>query len=152
MSDFASIRIVPIGMALGTLLAVSFLLCVVFGLVFPGATMYQAWLPLLPGVPEMGATPETTALYVEGCADVTPPALLEAWARHTLNWVTRWDADGPRALHAEWRGLVHGIGEEITLCGQSGSFLGADEDFGALLRQGDETRLIPLTALLEEAP
>ncbi|MDD9744871.1 MULTISPECIES: biotin/lipoate--protein ligase family protein [Marinovum] len=109
-------------------------------------------LPLLPGVPEMGATPETTALYVEGCADVTPPALLEAWARHTLNWVTRWDADGPRALHAEWRGLVHGIGEEITLCGQSGSFLGADEDFGALLRQGDETRLIPLTALLEEAP
>ena len=50
MSDFASIRIVPIGMALGTLLAVSFLLCVVFGLVFPGATMYQAWLPLLPGV------------------------------------------------------------------------------------------------------
>tara|TARA_R100000687_G_C6410933_1_gene146400 strand:+ start:387 stop:617 length:231 start_codon:yes stop_codon:yes gene_type:complete len=37
-------------MALGVLLAVSFALCVLFDLLFPGATMYQAWLPLLPGV------------------------------------------------------------------------------------------------------
>ena len=44
------IRIYPVGMALGVLLAVSFLLCVLFGLLFPGATMYEAWLPLLPGV------------------------------------------------------------------------------------------------------
>ncbi|MEO1138110.1 MAG: DUF5676 family membrane protein [Pseudomonadota bacterium] len=37
-------------MALGVLLSLSFVICVVFGLLFPGATMYQAWLPLLPGV------------------------------------------------------------------------------------------------------
>ena len=108
-------------------------------------------LPLMPG-PAMGDTPERTALYAEGCADVTPPALLEAWARHTLNWVTRWDSDGPRALHAEWRGLVHGIGEEASLRGEHGTFLGADEDFGALIRSGENTRIIPLTALLEDAP
>ena len=50
MSDFKSVRIYPLGMALGTLLAISFVLCVIFGLIFPTATMYQAWLPLLPGV------------------------------------------------------------------------------------------------------
>lgn len=109
-------------------------------------------LPLMPGVPEMGQTPETTALYAEGCADVTPPALLEAWARHTLNWVTRWEGDGPRPLHAEWRGLLQAIGEEVSFCSESGTFLGADEDFGALLRRGETTRLIPLTRLLEDAP
>ncbi len=50
MSDSKPIRIYPVGMSLGILLALSFALCVVFGLLFPGATMYQAWLPLLPGV------------------------------------------------------------------------------------------------------
>ena len=50
MSISNPIRIYPVGMTLGVLLAVSFALCVVFGLLFPGATMYQAWLPLLPGV------------------------------------------------------------------------------------------------------
>lgn len=50
MSDSKPIRIYPVGMSLGILLALSFALCVVFGLLFPGTTMYQAWLPLLPGV------------------------------------------------------------------------------------------------------
>ncbi|MGJ5619105.1 DUF5676 family membrane protein [Sulfitobacter sp. MF3-043] len=50
MSDSKTIRIFPIGMSLGILLALSFALCVVFGLLFPGAAMYRAWLPLLPGV------------------------------------------------------------------------------------------------------
>lgn len=50
MSDSKPIRIYPVGMSLGLLLAISFALCVVFGLLLPGATMYQAWLPLLPGV------------------------------------------------------------------------------------------------------
>jgi len=35
---------------LGLFLALSFALCVGFGLIFPGATMYQAWMPLLPWV------------------------------------------------------------------------------------------------------
>ncbi|MBL4750521.1 MAG: hypothetical protein JKX71_08085 [Amylibacter sp.] len=50
MADQTNIRIFPVGMALGILLAVSFLLCVLFGLLFPSATMFQIWLPLLPGV------------------------------------------------------------------------------------------------------
>ncbi len=50
MSDCTPVRIFPVGMALGILLASSFVLCVIFGLLFPNATMYQVWLPLLPGV------------------------------------------------------------------------------------------------------
>ena len=109
-------------------------------------------LPLLPGAEEGGHTPDRTALYAEGCADVQPPALLEAWARHTLGWITRWEGDGPRALHEEWRGLAHGIGDPVSIAGQTGSFLGIDENFGLLLRNDDGTQLVPLTTLLEDAP
>ncbi|MGR3491347.1 MAG: DUF4444 domain-containing protein [Shimia sp.] len=106
-------------------------------------------VPLLPPSEDGGATPDQTALYSEGCADVQPPTLIEAWARHTLNWITRWEAEGTRALHAEWRGLAHGVGEDATQSGLTGTFLGVDEDFGMLLRTPDTTRAIPLTDLLE---
>lgn len=114
-------------------------------------------VPILPPSEDTGHSPDDTALLSEGCAEVDPPALLEAWARHTLSWLTRWEEDGPRALHAEWRGLAHGIGEEITVTDaqgtpQTGTFLGTDEAFGLLLRQGETTSLIPLTTLLETAP
>ena len=106
-------------------------------------------LPLWPPSEETGTTPDATALYAEGCADVGAGDLLEAWARHTLNWINRWEEDGPRTLHTEWRGLAHGLGEELRQGTQTGSFLGVDEDFGMLLRQGGTTQLIPLTTLLE---
>lgn len=44
----ARIPIAALGWSLGIFLAISFTLCVAFGLIFPGATMYRAWLPLLP--------------------------------------------------------------------------------------------------------
>jgi hypothetical protein len=107
-------------------------------------------LPLWPASDDPGATPDDTALYAEGCADVEAPRLLESWARHTLNWLSRWEQDGTRALHAEWRGLAHGIGEPALQNGQDGTFLGVDEDFGMLLRdKTGETHLIALTTLLE---
>ena len=75
--------------------------------------------------------------------------LLEAWARHTLIWITRWEEDGPAPLHAEWRGLAHRMGEEITQGGITGTWLGVDERFGMLLRAGETTHLLPLSAQLE---
>ena len=106
-------------------------------------------VPLLPTEAEGGLTPEDTALYAEGCADVAAPRLLEAWARHTLNWIGRWESEGTKPLHSEWRGLAHGMGEETAQNGLKGTFLGLDEDFGMLLRDTDKTHLIPLTTLLE---
>ena len=107
-------------------------------------------LPLLPVDAETGNDPEKTALFVEGCADVDPSNLIEAWARHTLNWIARWENEGTRPLAAEWRGLAHGVGEEAERDGFSGTFLGVDENFGMLLRESSTTHLIPLTTLLEE--
>ncbi len=106
-------------------------------------------LPLWPASDDPGTSPDETALYAEGCVDVEAPALLESWARHTLNWVTRWESDGVAPVHTEWRGLAHGIGDRATQGGRSGSFLGVDERFGMLLRDGEDTCLIPLTDILE---
>jgi biotin-(acetyl-CoA carboxylase) ligase len=115
----------------------------------PGWLVVGLEVPLLPASDRPGETPDETALVEEGCAEVDPVTLLEAWARHTLVWINAWEDDGPRALHAEWRGLAWGMGEPHDRDGESGTWLGVDEDFGMLLRVGDATRLIPLTTLLE---
>lgn len=38
-----------VGVSLGLFLSISYLLCVVYDLIFPGQTMYLAWIRLLPG-------------------------------------------------------------------------------------------------------
>ncbi len=43
------IPIVALGMSLGLFLAITFVLCVLFDLWFPGQAMYETWLRLLPG-------------------------------------------------------------------------------------------------------
>lgn len=44
-----AIPVIAFGMSLGLFLAISYTLCVGFDLLFPGHTMYQTWLRLLPG-------------------------------------------------------------------------------------------------------
>lgn len=109
-------------------------------------------LPLVPSDDRPGDRPDETSLFEEGCAEVSAAHLVEAWARHTLNWIARWEAEGNAPLHAEWRGLAHGIGETCTQGQNTGTFLGIDEDFGMLLRDDAATHLIPLTTLLEDHP
>jgi len=109
-------------------------------------------LALWPESEETGLTPDQTALYAEGCAEVDPTALLEAWVRHTLVGLNTWQEDGTATLHRDWTGLAHGIGGEIGVLGRTGLFIGADEHFGLLLRQAERTTLIPLTELLKDAP
>jgi len=106
-------------------------------------------LPLVPASHDTGLTVDDTALFAEGCADVSPARLLEAWARHTLNRLSRWEEDGSAALHSEWRGLARGIGEEVQHHTLTGTFLGIDDEFGMLLRDEETTHLIPLTTVLE---
>ena len=115
----------------------------------PGWLVVGLEVPLWSATDRPGETPDETALLEEGCAEVDPIALLEAWARHTLVWINAWEEDGARALHTEWRGLAWGVGEPLTQDGITGTWLGVDEDFGMLLREGDATRCIPLTTLLE---
>ncbi len=111
-------------------------------------------LPLRPRDADTpGQRPDQTWLYEEGCVEVAPPNLIGAWARHTLVWINRMESDGLAPLHAEWRGLAQDLGEEVSwnVGGKEeiGTFVGVDEEFGALLRRGNATRLIPLITLLE---
>lgn len=96
---------------------------------------------------EGGATPDRTALYAEGCSDVTAPDLLSAWVRHTLALLDTWDHQGLGAIHREWTSLAHGLNAPLTIGDQTGTFLGTDDSFGLLLKS-DTTHLIPLTSLL----
>ncbi|MEM9249469.1 MAG: DUF4444 domain-containing protein [Pseudomonadota bacterium] len=101
-----------------------------------------------------GDDPNHTWLSEEGCVDVPPTTLLEAWARHTLLWVNRWLDEGARPVHTEWRALAHGIGAPIDIALEGtrhhGTFMGVDEDFGLLLRDGDTTRVLPLSLLVDQ--
>lgn len=111
-------------------------------------------IPLLPAADVVpGDTPDQTCLFEEGCADVDPGLLVEAWIRHLLPWVNRMEEDGAKGLHAEWQGLGKYVGEEIefTLLNNkySGTFMGVDEHFGMLLRTDEGTTLLPLSMLLE---
>jgi len=45
----ACFPIFALGMSLGLFLALTFVLCVGFGLLFPGQAMYETWFRLLPG-------------------------------------------------------------------------------------------------------
>lgn len=107
-------------------------------------------LILFHTIDDPGKTPDVTSLYNEGCADILPGDLLESWARHTLNWIARWEEEGPQPVHREWAGLLYGLGEPIRQNGETGTFLGLDENFGMLLRSEGGTGLIPLTRLLGE--
>ncbi|VAW03107.1 Biotin--protein ligase [hydrothermal vent metagenome] len=101
-----------------------------------------------------GLTPDQTCLYEEGCAEMSPVDLLEGWARHTLVWINGLIDGNIAPLHSEWRGFLYGIGEDVERSGARGKlrgkFMGLDEDFGMLIRAGEETTLIPLSDLLKE--
>ncbi len=107
-------------------------------------------VPLLAEDPNApGAARDRTSLYEEGCVGVAPNRLLESWSRHTLVWINRWSDDGAEPLHGEWRGLARGLGERVSVGGRTGVFVGVDERFGMLLREGNTTSLLPLSGLLE---
>ncbi|MDU8912431.1 biotin/lipoate--protein ligase family protein [Aestuariicoccus sp. MJ-SS9] len=97
-----------------------------------------------------GDTPDRTALYAEGCGDLTPEQVLESWSRHLLTGIHRWEDEGIAALHRDYSGLVHGLGDPMRHGGESGTFLGLDERLGLLFKTAGGTRLLPLTQLLEE--
>lgn len=107
-------------------------------------------LDLWPPSQDTGLTPDTTALYAEGCGDVDPATLLEAWVRHTLVQINDWADGGTARLHRDWLALAHGRDADMTMAGQHGTFIGLDETLGLLLKSDGASRLIPLTALLTE--
>ena len=62
-------------------------------------------------------------------------------------WINRWLDEGLAPLHAAWRERAWEMGE--ALLDGSGDFMGLDELGGMLVKSGSETRLRPLTDLLD---
>ncbi len=120
----------------------------------PAAT--PDWLVIgleVPVLPDTSPSPDRTCLHNEGCTELAPARLLEAWVRHTQVSLNRLEDGDRRGLHREWRALAHGIGETARLQTRNGTrtgtFVGTDENFGMMLRTGDHTDVLPLSSLLE---
>jgi biotin-(acetyl-CoA carboxylase) ligase len=94
---------------------------------------------------------ERTTLAEEGCGDLLTSDLLEAFARHLLAWINRWQEDGVEPVKQAWLSRATGLGKrvEIRLDGQlrAGTFEGITET-GALrlVRDG-----VAQTIALDEA-
>lgn len=113
------------------------------------------WLVIGVEVPVRGAiaedpgvAPDRTTLHAEGCHDIAVPDLTEMWARHMMNWLHVYLTDGFVPLHEHWCARAHRIGEDVEQP-EPGRFVGLDERGGMILKDGDGTRILPLTRLLE---
>lgn len=98
---------------------------------------------------EPGETPDETTLHEEGCGEVGSLALVEAWARHMMNWLHIYLTEGFAPLHEEWRAKAHGLGEAVDYPA-AGSFVGLDEWGGMILKDEGGTRILPLTDWVEK--
>jgi biotin-(acetyl-CoA carboxylase) ligase len=82
-----------------------------------------------------------TTLADEGCGEVLAIDLLEAFSRHFLSWINRWQEQGVLPVHKAWLSRATGLGKavEVHLGDQkhAGTFEGLTET-GALRlnRQG----------------
>jgi hypothetical protein len=88
----------------------------------PSADPVPAWLVVGlelrlrfgPGSNEPGRTPERTALYEEGFGEATATAIVEAFARHLLHWVNRWQEEGLAPATGHYRArLVEPDGDGV---------------------------------------
>lgn len=107
-------------------------------------------IPFLSQVDEPGKIPNQTTLYEEGCSEITPMALLESWAKHTLLWLTYYLDGGFERVHKEWRPRCDSIGENIEQP-QPGTFVGLDETGRMLLRRDGMTHTLSLIDFMERS-
>ena len=84
-----------------------------------------------------------TSLAEQGYAGVTPPLLLQAFARHFDEWVQRWRFEGFAPVRAAWLSRASGIGETIRVRLERSILFGRFHDLdndGALLLDTTEGR------------
>ena len=100
------------------------------------------WLAVHVAVRFVGGPEGGTALWEEGCGEVTPDALLESWSRHLMHRLSEWEGDR-RPLHRE----VTGAAWEAEA--RDPAWIGRDAGLGRLRRADGATILDPLDTLLE---
>lgn len=58
---------------------------------------------------EPGRDLGATNLYEEGAGDVSPKEILEAFSRHFLSWLHRWERDGLKPVAGAWEERMAGV-------------------------------------------
>jgi biotin-(acetyl-CoA carboxylase) ligase len=91
---------------------------------------------------------ERTTLAEEGCGEVTTIDLLEAFGRHFLGWINRWQEDGVKPVQQAWLSRATGLGKqvEVRLGDQvrAGTFEGLSETGAMRLVKDGVAQTIPL--------
>ncbi len=105
--------------------------------------MRGEWTPAEPG-----REAQRTTLAEEGCGDLTTIDLLEAFGRHFLSWINRWQEDGVGPVQQAWLKRATGLGRpiEIEVAGRklSGTFAGLTEHGGMRLVRTGVTQAVSL--------
>jgi BirA family transcriptional regulator, biotin operon repressor / biotin---[acetyl-CoA-carboxylase] ligase len=100
------------------------------------------------GEGEPGEHGHRTTLADEGCGEVGTVDLLEAFARHFLAWINRWQEDGVGPVVRAWMSRATGLGKpvEIEVGGhkRQGTFTGLAESGAMRLVKDGVTQTISL--------
>ena len=91
---------------------------------------------------EPGRNPGRTTLGTEGGAGIAPVDLVEAFARHFLVWLNRWQDDGFGPVRQAWLKRAAGSGGRVA---------GLDDSGGLLLIEDGGTRTLDLRRALQGA-
>lgn len=97
---------------------------------------------------------QRTTLAEEGCGDLLTSDLLEAFARHFLGWINRWQEDGVEPVKQAWLSRATGLGKrvEIRLDDQvrAGTFEGITETGAMRLVRGGVAQTVALDEAMKE--
>lgn len=97
---------------------------------------------------EGGERPDVTCLVDEGFAEVPDSAIVEAFARHFLVWMDRWQEEGIRPVARQWLHCARWSGGETVLAVDGELVAGIIEDIddngGLVLEASDGKRVLPL--------
>ena len=89
-----------------------------------------------------------TTLADEGCGEVATIDLLEAFSRHFLSWINRWQEQGVEPVRKAWLARAIGLGKrvEVRLGDQvrAGTFEGLTETGALRLIRDGIAQTIPL--------
>ncbi len=98
---------------------------------------------------------QTTTLGEEGCK-IELLDLLEAFSRHFLAWINRWQTDGVQPVQQAWMSRTLEVGKPVTIDvggkRREGTFKGLNEQCGLELDDHGRHQVIPLDLAIEISP
>lgn len=116
---------------------------------FPHAGRMVPWLVLAMTIAvrreserlEPGENADETVLWEEGCGNTDRTQILEAFSRHFLAWIDRWEEEGFGPVHQLWMFRAADLDKTFSFQGRAamvtGKMLGLDDNGGLLIRNDD---------------